>query len=127
MGLESHCDVTAGNLELVEGLYAFDLIRSGRGLGRVRIGLPGKHNVYNALVVAAAALEAGVPESVVVERLGAFSGIDRRLMLKGQVGGVTVLDDYAHHPTEIRASLEAVRQRSQPRRLWCVFQPHQYS
>lgn len=127
VGLEPHCDVTAGNLELVEGLYAFDLIRSGRVLGRVRVGLPGKHNVYNALIVAAAALEAGVPESVVVERLGAFSGIDRRLMLKAQIGGVTVLDDYAHHPTEIRASLEAVRQRYQPKRLWCVFQPHQYS
>ena len=59
--------------------------------------------------------------------MGAFSGIDRRLMFKAHVGGITILDDYAHHPTEIRASLQAVRQRYQPKRLWCVFQPHQYS
>lgn len=127
VGLESHCDYTTDNPELVEGLHAFDLVRSGRTLGRVRIGLPGLHNVYNALVVAAATIEAGVPESVVIERLGAFTGIDRRLMLKAQIGGITILDDYAHHPTEIRASLLAVRQRYQPARLWCVFQPHQYS
>ena len=127
VGLEPHCDYTAGNLELVEGLYGFDLIRGGGVLGRVRIGLPGLHNVYNSLVVAAAAIEAGVPESVVIERLGRFSGIDRRLMFKAAVGGITILDDYAHHPTEIRASLQAVRQRYAPKRLWCVFQPHQYS
>lgn len=127
VGLEPHCEFTAENLELVEGFYAFDILRSGQSLGRVRIGLPGLHNVYNALVVTAAAIEAGVPESVAIERLGSFSGIDRRLMLKAQLGGITILDDYAHHPTEIRASLQAVRQRYQPKRLWCVFQPHQYS
>ena len=127
VGLEPHCDCTAANLELIEGLYAFDLIRGGRTLGRTQIGLPGLHNVYNGLVVAAAAIEAGVPESVVIERLGRFSGIDRRLMFKAALGGITILDDYAHHPTEIRASLQAVRQRYAPKRLWCVFQPHQYS
>jgi UDP-N-acetylmuramate--alanine ligase len=59
--------------------------------------------------------------------LGEFTGIDRRLMLKGRVGRITVLDDYAHHPTEIRASLAAIRQKYKPSRIWCVFQPHQYS
>ena len=56
-----------------------------------------------------------------------FTGISRRLTLKGQFSQITILDDYAHHPTEIRATLEAIRERYRPERLWCVFQPHQYS
>jgi len=63
----------------------------------------------------------------VLELLPGFTGIERRLMLKGRFDDITVLDDYAHHPTEIKASLEAIRQRYNPRRIWCVFQPHQYS
>jgi UDP-N-acetylmuramate--alanine ligase len=59
--------------------------------------------------------------------LDGFQGMDRRLMLKGQVGGISVIDDYAHHPTKIKASLRAIRERYQPQRLWCVFQAHQYS
>jgi len=69
----------------------------------------------------------GVEPERVLELLGDFKGMDRRLMLKGQFNGITVLDDYAHHPTEIRASLKAIRERYQPKRLWCVFQAHQYS
>jgi UDP-N-acetylmuramate--alanine ligase len=60
-------------------------------------------------------------------QLPAFEGIDRRMMVKGRSRGATVLDDYAHHPTEIRATLSAIQERFEPRRLWCVFQPHQYS
>lgn len=127
VGPEPGCDYTAENVQLVEGLYAFDLVRNGRTLGRTKSGLPGRHNVYNALIAAAVCLEAGVPESDVLERLGQFEGIDRRLMFKAKLNGVTILDDYAHHPTEIRASLAAIRQRYAPRRLWCIFQPHQYS
>ena len=127
VGLERHCQVTADNLKLVDGLYSFDLIRNGTVLGRTKSGLPGRHNVYNALMAAAGALEAGAAESAVLERLGTFDGIDRRLMFKARVDGITVVDDYAHHPTEIRASLEALRQLYAPRRLWCIFQPHQYS
>jgi UDP-N-acetylmuramate--alanine ligase len=63
----------------------------------------------------------------VLEALDGFQGMDRRLMLKGQFGGITVIDDYAHHPTKIKASLRAVRERYRPERLWCVFQAHQYS
>ncbi|OHB45467.1 MAG: hypothetical protein A2178_02690 [Planctomycetes bacterium GWC2_49_10] len=85
------------------------------------------HNVYNGLAVIAAACEAGVACETVLEVLGGFTGVDRRIMLKGQANGIIVLDDYAHHPTEIRASLKAIRQRYAPQRVWCVFQPHQYS
>jgi len=86
-----------------------------------------KHNILNALAVTAMAVNAGLEAELVLELLPGFTGIDRRLMLKGQFGQITVLDDYAHHPTEIRASLQAIRQKYQPRRIWCIFQPHQYS
>jgi len=81
----------------------------------------------NALAVTAAAMTAGVEDGTILELLDKFTGIDRRLMFKGQLQGITILDDYAHHPTEIKASLGAIRQRYEPKRLFCVFQPHQYS
>ncbi len=126
-GLDKNCNFYAKNIVLNEGLYAFDVCHNGNLLGATRISLPGRHNILNALAVVAMAVNAGLEPGQVLELLPGFTGIERRLMLKGQFGGITVLDDYAHHPTEIRASLEAIRQRYRPRRIWCVFQPHQYS
>ena len=96
-------------------------------MGKTRISLPGTHNILNALAVVAMAINIGLDPGQILALLPNFTGIDRRLMLKAKVGQITVLDDYAHHPTEIRASLEAIRQKYQPKRIWCVFQPHQYS
>jgi len=126
-GLDEKCDFHAKNLRLNDGLYAFEVYHNGKLLGATRISIPGKHNILNALAVTAMAVNIGLDAKQVLELLPAFTGIDRRLMLKGQFGQITVIDDYAHHPTEIRASLEAIRQRYQPRRIWCIFQPHQYS
>ncbi|MBL7153282.1 MAG: UDP-N-acetylmuramate--L-alanine ligase, partial [Phycisphaerae bacterium] len=131
-GLDKNCDFYADNIALDNGLYAFDVYDNGRLLGRTRISLPGEHNVLNALAVVAMAVSAGLDPGRVLELLPEFTGIDRRLMLKGRfgrapAGQITVLDDYAHHPTEIRASLAAIRQRYRPKRIWCIFQPHQYS
>jgi len=120
-------DFCAKNLALKDGCYGFDVFQKGYPLGRARLSLPGVHNVFNALAVIALGIGAGLEAKQVLEILPQFTGVDRRLMLKAQIGGVTVLDDYAHHPTEIRASLAAIRQRYNPKRLWCVFQPHQYS
>lgn len=144
-GLDPHCDISARNLRQTGGFYQFDVFRDGRLLGATRISLPGLHNVRNALAVIAMALSAGGQAEPVLEALDGFKGMDRRLMLKGIVPsqdrpgpasfdpnegpdrrGICVLDDYAHHPTEIQASLAAIRERYQPRRLWCVFQAHQY-
>jgi UDP-N-acetylmuramate--alanine ligase len=108
-------------------LYSFDIYHNSRLLGKTEIALPGRHNVVNALAVAAMAINAGLDAGRVLELLPAFTGIDRRLTLKCRFGQIAVLDDYAHHPTEIRASLEAIRLRYRPGRLWCIFQPHQYS
>jgi len=126
-GLDGDYDFCAKNLALKDGCYSFDVFQKGYPLGRARISLPGAHNVLNALAVIGLSTAAGVEAKQVLELLGKFTGVDRRLMLKGQINGVTVLDDYAHHPTEIRASLAAIRERYAPKRLWCIFQPHQYS
>ena len=89
--------------------------------------MPGRHNVANALAVIASAVNAGIATKDILRLLPGFTGVDRRLMLKAKINGITILDDYAHHPTEIRASLKAIKEHYQPKRLWCVFQPHQYS
>ena len=126
-GLEKNCNFYAENIALNDGLYAFDVYYNNKLLGGTRISLPGKHNILNALAVIAMAIKIGLEPERALGLLPGFTGIDRRLMLKGQFNGVTVLDDYAHHPTEIRASLAAIRQRYQLKHIWCVFQPHQYS
>jgi UDP-N-acetylmuramate--alanine ligase len=126
-GLDESCNFYAQNLQLSNGLYAFDIYHDGKLLGATKISLPGKHNVLNALAVTAIAINVGLPSEEILRLFPGFTGVERRLMLKGQVGHVTVLDDYAHHPTEIRASLAAMRQRYRPKRIWCIFQPHQYS
>jgi len=126
-GLDETCNFHARNIQLNDGLYAFDVYHNSQLLGVTRISLPGKHNILNALAVVAIAVNAGLDPQQVLRLLPDFTGVERRLMLKGRFGQITVLDDYAHHPTEIKASLSAIRQRYQPRRIWCVFQPHQYS
>jgi UDP-N-acetylmuramate--alanine ligase len=126
-GLDEACSFYAKNIVLNEGFYSFDVYHNGRLLGPTQIQLPGKHNVMNALAVVAMAVNAGLEPGRILELLPGFAGMDRRIMLKGRVRQIAVLDDYAHHPTEIRASLQAMRERFVPRRIWCVFQPHQYS
>ncbi|MCH7917125.1 MAG: UDP-N-acetylmuramate--L-alanine ligase [Planctomycetes bacterium] len=127
IGLDPSCDVFADHIVDERGLHRFDVYRSGQRVGSTRIGLPGQHNIFNSLAVYAMATEMGLDSEVVLSKLSTFTGIDRRLMFKGRFDDITVIDDYAHHPTEIRASLEAITQRYTPKRIWSVFQPHQYS
>jgi UDP-N-acetylmuramate--alanine ligase len=117
----------ADNIVEKDGLYSFDVYRNKELLGKTHISVPGRHNVANALAVIAAATNAGIATKDILRLLPGFTGVDRRLMLKAKINGITILDDYAHHPTEIRASLKAIKEHYQPKRLWCVFQPHQYS
>ncbi|NIA17537.1 MAG: hypothetical protein GWO86_04230 [Planctomycetes bacterium] len=126
-GFGAGCGFSARNIEVKAGSTSFDFYRDGKFAGSSRIQLPGEHNVCNALAVIACAVNMGIETAEVLELLGEFTGIDRRLMLKGRYNGITVMDDYAHHPTEIRASLRAIRQYYEPGRIVCVFQPHQYS
>jgi UDP-N-acetylmuramate--alanine ligase len=89
--------------------------------------VPGKHNVYNSLAAIAVALELDVPFDTIAHALGEFSGAERRFQFKGEEHGVTVVDDYGHHPTEIKATLSAARIGAPNRRIVVLFQPHRYS
>ncbi len=127
-GLENgDADWQAIDRQSTSGAFSFDLSHRGQVLGRVNLRLLGIHNVANALAAAAACHAAGVEPENICRLLGEFTGATRRLTWRGEVKGVTVVDDYAHHPTEVRMTLDAARQRYQPRCLWAVFQPHQYS
>ena len=106
---------------------SFDIVSAKDGvLGRVFLHVPGEHNVYNALAAVAVARELSVPMQAVIDGLQAFSGTERRFEHKGEVRGITLIDDYAHHPQEITATLKAAA-KCPHRRLWCVFQPHTYT
>jgi len=105
----------------------FLALHGGEVLGRVRIRLPGMHNVCNSLAALCAADLCGVPFSQSSKFLSQYHGAERRFEVKGEAGGVTVVDDYAHHPSEIRATLKAARQRYPESRVWAVWQPHTYS
>ncbi len=126
-GLGKQADFSADCIRLVDGLYEFNVCFKGYTVGRVKLSMPGKHNIYNALAVVAAAASSGVDMAGILSVMGDYTGADRRMMVKAQMAGIKILDDYAHHPTEIRASLEAITQRYGPKRLVCIFQPHQYS
>jgi UDP-N-acetylmuramate--alanine ligase len=105
----------------------FVVLRGKESVGLVRLRVPGEHNVKNGLAALLVALDEGVPFATIQRALAEFGGIGRRFQVMGEVGGVTVIDDYAHHPTAIRATLAAARQRYPGRRLWAVWQPHTYS
>jgi UDP-N-acetylmuramate: L-alanyl-gamma-D-glutamyl-meso-diaminopimelate ligase len=105
----------------------FRLPRAGRDLGEFGLPLPGEHNVRNALAALAAAAAAGVTPEAARPALEAFGGIRRRLELRGRVAGVTVYDDFAHHPTAVGATLRALRDQKAPGRLVAVFEPRSYT
>ncbi len=126
-GESADADWRASAIRVENGAHSFDLHHRGTMFGRVALGLSGRHNVHNALAVAALAHDCGVPKKEIISGLQNFTGARRRLELKARVHGVVVADDYGHHPTEIRATLAAARERYSPKRLWCVFQPHQHS
>jgi UDP-N-acetylmuramate--alanine ligase len=106
---------------------SFEVLNRGVSLGRVRIGMPGRHTVLNALAAIAVGMSFGISFERCVTALASFDGILRRFELKGEARGVLVVDDYGHHPTEIKATLAAAREAYAGRRIVAVFQPHRYS
>jgi UDP-N-acetylmuramate--alanine ligase len=99
----------------------------GKQLGEVTLRMVGAHNVLNALACCAVAHELGIPFQVTAEALGGFAGVQRRFTVRGEVNGITVVDDYGHHPAEIRATLAGARASFPHRRIVCAFQPHRYT
>jgi UDP-N-acetylmuramate--alanine ligase len=110
-----------------KGCPCAELIHDGRRVGMLRLSIPGRHNLFNATMAVAACVAAGIDPAEAAAAVGEFTGVDRRMTEKGQYNGAIVLDDYGHHPTEIVATLEAIREKYNPSRLFCVFQPHQHS
>jgi UDP-N-acetylmuramate--alanine ligase len=108
------------------GCASFDLKKDGAVIGSFSLSVPGEHNVANAAAALAAGDLLGASAASMASGLLSFGGTDRRFQKKGEIGGVTIIDDYAHHPTEIRATLQAAR-RCPCKRIWCVFQPHTYT
>jgi UDP-N-acetylmuramate--alanine ligase len=125
-GLTTQADFQAKEISF-DGLYTtFDVLQRQRELGRLKLRMPGLHNVYNALATVATAFELDIPFQVIQETLSEFSGIQRRFQIKGEKKGILVVDDYGHHPVEIMATLKAAR-TGWKRRIVAVFQPHRYT
>lgn len=131
-GLNDDADVRAENIVFDGGMTQFDVLRAdGRPTLRISMGLPGLHNVCNALAAIAVADELQVNDEAIVKALREFEGIDRRFQILGEVetagGKVLMIDDYGHHPTELAATLAAARSGWPGKRVVLVFQPHRYS
>ena len=126
-GLEADDDYTAKNISFNEyACGSYDLYVNGEKLDHITLNVTGLHNVSNSLAAIAAARELGIPMEHIKAGLMKFKGTDRRFEYKGEVNGITILDDYAHHPTEIEATLTAAKNYPH-RKIWCAFQPHTYT
>lgn len=125
-GLGEDAEYTLKNLALNGKVNGADVYHHRRFIGRLELGVPGQHNLLNALAVVVLALHIGLPFAQVADILKEFKGAQRRYQLLGEVNNIKVIDDYAHHPTEIRATLRGARQTN-PKRLIGIFQPHRYT
>ncbi|MGH6658166.1 MAG: glutamate ligase domain-containing protein, partial [Sphingomicrobium sp.] len=130
-GFSALADIRAENVEPVPGGSSFDVSVLGkdgerRMIDKVHVPIPGRHNILNALAAIAVALELGITDRQVVDGFAKFEGVKRRFTNVGDVHGAVVIDDYAHHPTEIRAALAAAREGADGRVI-AVMQPHRYS
>ena len=127
-GLSAPAGLSARDIVLDASGASFDVVEGGTwSLGSVRLSLPGRHNVANALAAIAVARELSIPFPTIAKALAAFTGVVRRFETKGERNGVLVVDDYAHHPTEVSATLASARQVYPQRRLVALFQPHLFS
>jgi UDP-N-acetylmuramate--alanine ligase len=109
------------------GCHCGEIKHNGKVVGKLKLSVAGEHNLYNATMAVAACAACGIEPHLAADAISGFTGVDRRMSRVGTYKGATVVDDYGHHPTEIRATLAALRERYTPGRLFCVFQPHQHS
>lgn len=125
-GLTAQADFSARDIETTEMKTSFDVWRRGKNMGRVMVKIPGEHNVYNALAAIAVAMELDIGFEQAKDSIANFSGVERRFHIKGVANGITIVDDYGHHPVEIKATLKAAKD-GWKQRVVAVFQPHRYS
>ncbi|MEN6561824.1 MAG: UDP-N-acetylmuramate--L-alanine ligase [Acidobacteriota bacterium] len=125
-GFSAQSDLTARDCVFDEFRSASVLFAQGKALGPLKLQVPGMHNILNAMAAAAVGLDLGIPARTILEALESYTGTGRRFELRKVVDDIMVVEDYAHHPTEIKATLEAAK-RGWPRRVVAVFQPHRYT
>jgi UDP-N-acetylmuramate--alanine ligase len=126
-GLSHEASVSARDLEILPTRSSYTATLDGRALGKVTLVVPGAHNVSNSLAAVAVGLDLEVPFAAIQAGLESFTGVDRRFQERGEAKGVLVIDDYGHHPTEIRVTLETLRRRAGERRTVVLFQPHRFT
>lgn len=126
-GLSEQADLQAIRISSGNGTSRFTVRQGGTELGEIRLNRPGRHLIYNSLAAVCVGLELEIDFPVIARALEKFEGVQRRLQVKGEAGGVLVVDDYGHHPTEIKATLDAVREGWPDRRVVVAFQPHRYT
>ncbi|MCL6471641.1 MAG: UDP-N-acetylmuramate--L-alanine ligase [Firmicutes bacterium] len=125
-GQPKQCDFIACNVRQEKLGSVYDVYHHHSFIGTVRLNVPGIHNVYNSLATIALAMSLGLDKDKVIAALSQFSGVKRRFQIVGKVSNVTLVDDYAHHPTEVKATLDAAKSGDW-HRLICIFQPHRYT
>ncbi len=124
---KDNADYTFRNVEYLDGITSFEIYRKNEFLIQIRLSIHGEHNVYNALAVVCSLVEAGIDINKVKDCFSRFTGMGRRYQNVGCVDGIQIVDDYAHHPSEISATLSMARACNNKKRLVAVFQPHRYT
>jgi len=126
-GMSPQADFHVKNIS-IEGLKSrYKVYHHGKALGEIALNLPGIHNIYNSMAGIAVGMELGIPFDIIKNALETLQGVQRRLEIKGEAKGITVVDDYGHHPTEIKTTLQAAKESWPDRRIVVVFQPHRYT
>ncbi len=126
-GFAASADVRAVDISDESFGSTYRLVVDGKEIAQIRLNVPGRHNVQNSLAAVAVGMELGVPVQKIVRGLERFTGVHRRFEVRGEARGILVVDDYGHHPAEIRATLETARRSCPDRRIVVCFQPHRYS
>ncbi len=126
-GLTPQADIHGKDIVWQQGRVGFKVFRGSEELGNIDVAPPGIHNVYNALAAVCVGLEIEMSFADIRKGLSSFAGVQRRMEKKGELAGITVVDDYGHHPTEIRATLDAIKKGWPEKRLVVLFQPHRYT
>ena len=125
-GIESKADVSASMISYNKMESIYNLMYNGKDQGKVRLSVPGEHNILNSLAAAAIGFEMGLDAKMIIKGLNFYKGVRRRFEIKGKIKNIIVIDDYAHHPTEVIATLEAAK-KSWKKRIIGIFQPHLFS
>jgi len=126
-GINGNPDIKASNIKILKNYTKFDVIYMGKKIGCTCIKIPGEHNVLNSLAAIGIGLWLDIPFNSIAKAIKDFDGVGRRFEIKGEKNGITVIDDYGHHPTEIIATLEAIKKKWPTHRLFVLFQPHRYT